>query len=387
MERSIAVIVVSSWVLVACSSETAPEGSAGSGAAASTGGGDGGSGAAGATGGGAAGGGGAMGGGGSGGAAMTGTLAAVGVGNWGLRSVTTDGAAWNICRNPSTGNDHSPDLLRNVGYGNGVFVAVGGDANSMVMRSVDGIHWEEDLHPTNSCAGEPYPPSCTNWMGAVAHGDGTWLAGGGNGALMRSTDDGQTWQGLHPNPGVNAVRSLAFGSGHFVAGTDGGNVYVSDDAGDSWTEHSVWSESMQVMFGGGTFIAKGRWWNGSSFDYGCSVSSDLGDSWSDCSADVLQTWPTAWDGSRWISGDGDTYWTSTDGVTWVSASTNNFPSQLVPFGNGYLGLRGSDAVYSDDLADWATVASNVPGFRAWMTGTIWDANLPVMGIDACVDDG
>ena len=72
-------------------------------------------------------------------AGREGTLRLVTVGNWGLRGAGLDGD-WNVCGNPSTGNDHSPDLLRGVDYYDGVFIAVGGDRNSMVMRSVDGIH-------------------------------------------------------------------------------------------------------------------------------------------------------------------------------------------------------------------------------------------------------
>jgi hypothetical protein len=77
-----------------------------------------------------------------------------------------------------------------------VFIAVGGDANGMVMRSLDGVHWQEDVHPTNACPGEGYPSSCTNWMGAVTYDAGVWLAAGGNGAIMRSNDGGATWKGV-----------------------------------------------------------------------------------------------------------------------------------------------------------------------------------------------
>lgn len=381
--------VAESFILVvwlsACGTSPDPNPQDGAGGTANGGGGGAGSGATTSVGGGTGGGG--DGGGGAGGQTPTGSHLFVGVGNWGLRSSTSDGLDWHLCRNPSTGNDHSPDLLRNVAYGDGVFVAVGGDQNSMVMRSLDGVHWEEDLHPTDSCSGEAYPPSCTNWMGGVAYGDGVWLAGGGNGALMRSTDAGVSWQGIHPDPTPNAIRSIAFGAGTFVAGTDGGVVIVSTDDGDSWTAHDEWQHSMSIAFGGGTFIAKGQNWNGSGFDYGCSISTDAGVTWSACATDILTSGPVVWDGSRWVSAGGAGYFESSDGLSWTPQTATNFPSEYLFGDQLWLGLRGGDAYTSQNLTDWQSAATDVPGFRAWVGGLVYDGNLPVTGIPACEDNG
>lgn len=378
-------LLLSVSALIACGSSDDPSDPTGSGGSA-TGNGAGGSGAG--TGAGGSGGtssGSATGGGGS--APQSGTYTAIGVGNWGLRGITTDGSAWTVCQNPSTGNDHSPDLLRNVGYGDGVFIAVGGDANAMVMRSLDGIHWEEDLHPTSACDGEPYPPSCTNWMGGVAYGGGTWLAGGGNGALMRSTDAGQTWTGIHPADGPNAVRSIAYGAGLFVAGSDGGRVSVSSDDGDSWTNHDLWAQAMEIAFGGGTFIAKGQNWNGSGFDYGCFVSTDQGGSWSACSSELLDAGAPLYADGQWVAATDGGYLSSDDGVSWTMNAATDFPRELLFTGELWIGLRNGSAYTSTNLTDWQQTATGIPGFRAFTGGMVLDDNLPVEGVAACQDNG
>jgi hypothetical protein len=309
----------------------------------------------------------------------------VGVGSWGLRGRSSDGAAFSYCGNPSTGDDHSPDLLRNVAYGDGVFIAVGGDANSMVMRSLDGAHWQEDLHATTSCAGEAYPASCQNWMGGVAYGAGVWLAGGGNGALMRSRDAGQTWTGLHPQPTPSPIRDLSYGDGRFVGGTDQGFVIVSDDAGDSWTEHALWNYDTQIAYGGGAFIAWGAHWNGSAFDRACFVSVDGAQNFTACAAEVASASSFAHDGTRWVAATGSSYMTSSDAQSWTSHSAANVPSSLLYLGSSWLGQQGSAVWRADSLDDWQRAATGVPDFRAWTAGLVLDANLPVQGVAECQD--
>ncbi|MCA9620951.1 MAG: hypothetical protein KC731_18140, partial [Myxococcales bacterium] len=254
-------------------------------------------------------------------------------------------------------------------------------------RSFDGLHWEEDLHPVTNCEGESYPPSCKNWMGGVAYGDGLWLAGGGNGALMRSVDDGVTWTGLHPSPGLSAVRSIAFGGGVFVAGTDGGVLSVSSDGGDSWTHHDLWDYDFQVAAGGGAFVAQGRHWNGSGFDYGCAVSVDAGASWSSCDPALLTAGPAAYGDGRWVAQTSGGYLESSDATTWTMVSAMDFPDQPVWTGEGWIGIRGGNAVTSQNLVDWQVGAGNVPGFRAITGGLVLDDNLPVENVPLCQDNG
>jgi hypothetical protein len=323
--------------------------------------------------------------------ATQGSSMIVAVNSWGMRARSADGGAFVICRNAETSDDHTPDLLRDIGYGAGVFIAVGGDLNSMVMRSLDAVHWQEDLHPTKGCSDPSFPSSCTNWMGGIAFADGVWLAGGGNGAVMRSKDAGLTWQGVHPAVTPTPIRHMAAGSGRFVAGGDAGAVFVSADAGDSWKRFDLWSDhsqaqGMRVAHGAGSFIAWGSWYNGNGFDKSCFVSVDKGDHWKACDASVATSTSFVYDGTRWVTQVAKGYATSTDGVAWTQHTASGVPSELLFDGTTWFGSSGttlSRGASPDTFKSIPTVT--VPDFRAWTIGLVLDANLPVTGIAACTD--
>ena len=324
--------------------------------------------------------------------AKAGASLIVAVGSFGFRARSSEGGAFAICRNPSGANDHTPDLLRDVGYGDGVFIAVGGDANAMVMRSLDGEHWQEDLHPKQGCQDPQYPSSCDNWMGAVAYHDGVWLAGGGNGALMRSTDQGQTWQGVHPSAAPGPMRHMAAGSGRFVVGSDKGAVFVSADKGDTWTKFDLWnkpsSEGMRIAHGAGSFIAWGSFWNGGGFDQGCFVSTDKGDHWQACAAAVANSASFVHDGTRWLAPAAGGYASSDDGVSWTMHNASNFPSELLFDGKTLYGRTGSKLLRgSSPDAMQAISGVEAPEPRSWTIGIVYDSNVPVTGVPACTDRG
>ena len=312
-----------------------------------------------------------------------------------MRGRSADGSGWIYCGDKASGSDpHAPKLLRNAAYGAGVFIAVGGDANGMVMRSLDGEHWQEDLHPTTACPGEGYPSSCKNWMGAVAYLDGTWLAGGGNGATMRSTDGGVTWTGLHPSGAGHfpekPIRSMGAGSGRFIAGTDGGGLYLSANAGDSWSMKHQWNgaPSNAVLFvehGKGTFVAFGR--GESDSERACFVSTDMGEHWEACQALVNKSASVVFDGTQWVAPVQGGYATSSDAKTWQMNTASNVPPDLLydAASKTWFGRNRRTYYRGSDLNSFQQAATQVPEYRAWVVGRVLAANLPVTGT-ACVDN-
>jgi hypothetical protein len=310
----------------------------------------------------------------------------VGVGEWGLRGRSTDAATWAYCGEAGSGDEHAPNLMRNIAFGAGTFIAVGGDANSMVMRSLDGAHWQVDLHAKNSCAGEGYPSSCTNWMGAVVHLDGVWIAGGGNGAVMRSTDDGLSWSGVHGGFPEKHIRALGAGSGRFLAGTDGGGLYVSTNKADSWTSKPIWmgapaSAYLQFAHSHGTFVAF------ASAQSACFVSSDSGDSWTPCAALVKASTAFAFDGKQWVAPVSGGYATSVDAKTWVAHTATNVPRELTfdSSHNQWFGRSGTTWYRADTLDNFTRTAMNTPDYRAWTLGPIPTTGIPASG-DLCQDN-
>lgn len=326
--------------------------------------------------------------GGSGDMTQPGMTLLVGAGDYGLRGWSSDGMTWSYCGDKASGSDEAPNLLRNIGYGDGVFIAVGGNANSMVMRSLDGAHWQEDVHPTTSCKGESYPSSCTNWMGGIAYLDGVWVAGGGNGALMRSSDGGVTWTGLggHFVSGKH-IRSMGAGSGVFIAGTDGGGLAVSSDQGDSWTAKTPWSGAasdavLDVAYGGGAFIAYS--WSETTSNRSCFISTDKGDTWSACDAMVKASASFVFDGTQWVTAVSGGYATSPDAKTWTKHSASNVPGDLLFDGEVWFGRGGSNVSRGDSLDSFVHAGTGVPDFRAWTIGKVLPSTTPAGSV--CVDN-
>jgi len=296
--------------------------------------------------------------------ALAGETVFVAVGNWGHRGMTADGVTWVDIMNepPPDGGDHTPDLLRGVGYGDGMFVAVGGDANGMIMTTTDGVTWEEDLYPEG-----------TGWLGDVAYLDGIWVAVGGNGIVVRSTDGGVQWAENEERLS-SAGRTIIAAQGMFLAGADNGVLAVSTD-GLTWTETTDPNGiGFGIAYGADTFVGFASQWNGGGFDTACTTSSD-GAAWSPCpvtSASFGQ--PAAGQGAVVVQVDGG-YAVTTDGAAWRTTE-DNFPSRLV-YGAGaadgdglWVGLSYQRRwVASSYAGPWESV-ENEAGFRDLTAGVI-----------------
>jgi hypothetical protein len=166
-------------------------------------------------------------------------IVAVGYGGRRMRSIDF-GTTWTdlIEDDPDGGDDQN--LLRDVTWAQGLFVAVGW----RIHTSVDGVSWAE--HTVNG----------QQWCGGVAYGNNLFVCVGGCGATLRSTN-GIDWQpAANATMGCGHLRSLAFGNGVFVATGDGGIVTVSSDA-MSWSTPVV-EDVSGVVFRNGEFVANGN---------------------------------------------------------------------------------------------------------------------------------
>jgi hypothetical protein len=175
------------------------------------------------------------------------TFVAVGYAGRRVRSLDA-GMTWTDEQTLGGGGDDE-FLLRAVGFGKGVFVALGWK----ILSSPDGKTWTEHPNPQHQ------------WLGGVQFGGGSFLATGGYG-YCASSGDGLTWQACKSIPNNEASRSLAFGAGKFVTATDPGNWFESA-GGEGWTLVSGGHQSNQVAYCGalkeyaacsGAFNARGR---------------------------------------------------------------------------------------------------------------------------------
>ncbi len=158
---------------------------------------------------------------------------AVGYAGRRIRSIDL-GLSWTDDQTLGGGGDDE-FLLRAVGFGNGVFVALG----YKILSSKDGKSWVAQQNPQNQ------------WLGGVQFDGTRFVATGGYGYSAYSSD-GQVWSVGGDIPNNEASRSLAFGDKQFVTATDPGNWYASSD-GSSWALLSGGHATNQLAFCNGAF--------------------------------------------------------------------------------------------------------------------------------------
>jgi len=221
------------------------------------------------------------------------------------------------------------NLWDSIAYGNGVFVAVATTGTNRIMRSIDdGKTW-------NAVASTE-----ANVWYSVAYGNGVFIAVSGNGVnrTMWSDDDGLTWNAVAASE-QNNWQSIAYGNGVFIAvAADGVNRTMwSDDDGLTWnavaaTEANQWAG---IAYGNGVFIAIST--NGVNRTM---WSNDDGLTWNA----VAAAEPTNWNDITYgngvfiaiaTTGVNRTMWSDDDGLTWnaVAAAEQNFWTSIA-YGNG-----------------------------------------------------
>ncbi|MCK6547011.1 hypothetical protein L6R52_14270 [Myxococcota bacterium] len=169
----------------------------------------------------------------------------VAVGYAGRRATSLDGITWTDDQQDVPGPGGDDDIqFRGVGFGAGRFVAVGGSSRGRVMWSDDGATWVDASNDRG-------------WLGGVAWTSGRFVAAGGVGRYVRSSD-GATWTNpgqLSPPP-IN-YRAIAAGGGRWVAVGDMGRRTTTTD-GVTWTGDVTGGASLTgVTWAGDRFVAVG----------------------------------------------------------------------------------------------------------------------------------
>lgn len=223
----------------------------------------------------------------------------VAVGYDGRRAMSLDGRVWTHDTRDGAGDVDGPQLLRDVAYANGLFVAVGGGCaggcKGRIAVTTDGISWTDVA-----------PASANNWLGGVAWGNGTWIAVGGFPRVMRSID-GKTWTFADQSDG--SLRKVRFANGWFVGVGDDGRRRRSKD-GITWTSATSGGTGFGALaYGNGTWVVAG---NG-----GRRVrSTDDGATWKD---DVTSdsTDSVLFAEGRFVATSEGSLLTSPDGAAWT----------------------------------------------------------------------
>ena len=298
-------------------------------------------------------------------------------GNSGKLSTSTDAVTW-TSRTSSFGST----VISEVTYGNGIWVAVG--ANGTMRTSTDAITWTT----RNSSFG-------TSAINGVAYGAGVYVAVGAGGRMTNSTD-GTTWNGVTtPGFGTSVINYITHTNGLFVAVGAGGRISSSTD-GTTWTGVNAGTANLQaVTYFNGNYIVAGStgniWastdlvtWaqrtsnstvaqftlvhNGTDQIFAAGGSGYInpstdGVTWSGTTYGNPQGTPNyynaAYGASKYLVGGTSTSFpTSTDAVTWTSATAPSSANTLTYGAAGFVFGDGSANTYvSTDAITWTNSSS------------------------------
>jgi photosystem II stability/assembly factor-like uncharacterized protein len=211
---------------------------------------------------------------------------------------------------------------------NDCFVAVGYNGN--VMRSTDnGTTWDNLTSPTKSS------------LFGVTFGNNTFVGVGDYGNIVRSTDNGTTWDNATSSTAYR-LQGVTFGNNTFVGVGIYGNIVRSTDNGSTFENPTSLPVGQYtgnsplkyegVTFGNDTFVAVGR--NGKIVR-----STDNGSSWDNATTDnstAKDLNGVTFGNNTFVAvGDYGNVVRSTDnGTTWDNATSENTQNfEEITFGN------------------------------------------------------
>lgn len=257
------------------------------------------------------------------------------------RVASEDGITWTHDQSenqPAGDNDYQ---FRGACYGAGVWVGVGGSAVGRIAWTRDGRNWT-DVSDNNS------------FLGGCAHGNGYFVAVGSSGRHIRSVD-GNVWTDPARHQIAN-FRSITFGDGRFVAVGDGGRRDVTLD-GMTFTDTSTGGDQLfSVAYGNGLFVAAGG--NGRRI-----LSSDGGQTWTNDQSGGSSLRGIAFGNGVFVAVGQNRALVSPDGINWTEHNVGQTAFSGITFGAGkFLGLGYMNRrLTSTDGMNWsAAVTDNEP---------------------------
>jgi hypothetical protein len=153
-------------------------------------------------------------------------------------------------------------------------VAVG-DTGKIVRSTDNGTNWSHVTTGYASNSGNNYKASLygTDHLRGVTFGNNTFVAVGYTGKIIRSTNDGSSWDNVTKVNNYN-LYGVTFGNGTFVAVGQSGTIIKSTNNGASWSSSSSGGKTLNgVTFGNNIFMAVGE-------DGRIVKSTDDGSNWS-----------------------------------------------------------------------------------------------------------
>lgn len=278
---------------------------------------------------------------------------------------SSDGITWSTADMPV-----ALPTFQAVTYGNGLFVAVGeADIDASILTSTDGRTW------TSQPSGIPSTGTRTSALKDIAWNGERFVA---TGAIFPPTSppedvivtspDGKNWTSVGlPSDGLlqysGYAGAVAYGNGIFVAGGVGG-VYTSTD-GLTWTANILPFDfsATSIQFVNGHFIAPGVSWglSGGNPQTGFLYSTD-GTSWAFATARPDEEGRSlagfVFTDRGYVMGADADVWTSPDLSTWTVAFAGPQSNQMLCLAHGddagyvVVGFPGTGTLTSMNGRDW-----------------------------------
>jgi len=276
----------------------------------------------------------------------------VAVGGNGKMATSTDGVTWTAVSNSRFGRTH----IRAIAYGNNRFVAAGDET---AAYSTDGVTWTavvanpSDYLGDGMDAGSVQKPFFARASGIIYVG-GKFVEVCFMGR-MATTTDGITWTAIKRADttfGVEDINAIAYGNSRFVAVGDNGRMATSTN-GTTWTAVSdskfgIYEYIYAVAYGNSRFVVGG--WGGKM------ATSANGTTWT--TVDVSRVFGTsairaiAYGNGKFVAvGAGGKIATSTDGTNWTAAADSKF---------------GTSDIYTIIYANGKFVAGGAGGKMAYL---------------------
>jgi len=275
----------------------------------------------------------------------------VAVGYGGRRISSHDGFHWENDQRWSDVAADNDDVLFNVAFGLGRFIAVGGATRTGHLLSTrDGREWKE-------------LPSVHGRVATIVFGNGRFIAG--HDAELLSSTDGEKFEPGEKLPwkGSTHPRRAAFGDG------EGGARCVIIGDIDLWAENKrvSWRASTEngrtytsqtletptardIAYGGGLFVVVGP--------DGLIESSHDGEAWQRHETRAGENFARViWTGERFLVSGGRNVWSSPDGLEWKNEARPS-PCGFAWAREGWLALGfswGGNLYLSKDFAGWKKV--------------------------------
>ncbi len=263
----------------------------------------------------------------------------------GLLMRSSDGVTWETAEDRAGPVEDDNFLVRGLGYGAGVWVAVGGGSKGFTATSRDGLHWQNGAREFGG------------WMGDVGYVNGVFLLVGGNGARFRSLDLGETWG--DPAPSVDAhFRHIAAGETLAVALAESGVSYTED--GSSWSDLVTFGGGVSdVAYGNGVFVVVGG---------GRALVSRDGQDWSEHALAGVGDHVIFASGEFVTRGAGG-FWTSKDGEEWTQNAGDSSYSPVAYFAGLFFAPASPPALFtSPSLSGWQQVWQGLGGIADMASG-------------------